>query len=81
MKSSDDVLRKILEAVEQTKEKELVCDEVFNVLGEYTEAAARGEAAKDFMPLVQQHLDLCRDCFEEYDALLNVLRSELSDLM
>jgi hypothetical protein len=26
------------------------------------------------MPMVKQHLDLCGDCREEYEALLNIVQ-------
>ena len=35
----------------------------------------RGEDAGHLMPLVQQHLDLCAECREEYEALLRVLEA------
>ena len=34
-----------------------------------------GKSAEKALPLVQLHLDGCRDCREEFEALLEVLRS------
>ena len=67
---------KMLEMLARTQEVELSCDEVFALLDEFAERAARGEDMARLMPLVQQHLELCGDCQEEYQALLNVLNSK-----
>lgn len=79
MQRSNDPLKKFLKLVETTKEKELGCDEVFKLLDQFAEVALEGEVPKDFLPLVQHHLELCRDCCEEYEALMRVLQSQISD--
>lgn len=66
--------QKILGMLEKTREEELTCDEVFALLDEFTEMAARGEDVASFMPMVQQHLDICGDCREEYEALLHIVQ-------
>ena len=71
--SSEQVLRKLLNAIEQTQDVEYSCDEVYQLLDQYTEAVERGEDAAQLMPLVKHHLDLCPDCREEFEALLSVL--------
>ena len=71
--SSEQVLRKLLKAVEQTQEVEYSCEEVYHLLDQYTEAVQRGEDAAQVMPLVKHHLDMCPDCREEFEALLSVL--------
>jgi len=71
--SSEQVLRKLLNAIEQTQDVEYSCDEVYQLLDQYTEAVERGEDAAQIMPLVKHHLDLCPDCREEFEALLSVL--------
>ena len=63
----------MLAMLASTLEEELTCDEVFALLGQFTEMAIRGEDVARLMPLVQQHLDLCRDCHEEYEVLQNIL--------
>ena len=42
---------------------------------EFAEAVVQGKDVARLMPLVQQHLDLCPDCREEFEALLRVLRA------
>lgn len=71
--SSEQVLRKLLVAIEQTQDVEYSCDEVYQLLDQYTEAVERGEDAAQVMPLVKHHLDMCPDCREEFEALLSIL--------
>ena len=67
------MLKKLLNALERTQEVEYDCGEVYKLLDQYAEMVNRGEDASQLMPLVKQHLDLCRDCQEEFDALMHVL--------
>ena len=71
--SSEQVLRKLLYAIENTQDVEYSCDEVYQLLDQYTEAVERGDVAEQLMPLVKHHLDMCPDCREEFEALLSVL--------
>ena len=73
-----EALRKTLLMLEQTREDEYSCDEVYELLDQYVEAVQRGEDPAHLMPLVKHHLDMCRDCHEEYEALLNILESSPS---
>lgn len=67
-------MSKMAQMLQQTEEKELSCDEVFALLDEYTEMARNGDDVAHLMPLVKQHLDMCPDCREEYEALKRILR-------
>jgi hypothetical protein len=64
---------RMLQMLQQTEAIELSCDEVFAKLDEYTEMALKGEEVAHLMPLVKQHLDMCPDCREEYEALVQIL--------
>jgi hypothetical protein len=70
----DAEMKKMLQALAMTHEKEISCDDVFAVLDEFAEAVRRGENALLLMPLVRQHLEMCPDCREEYEALLNMMQ-------
>jgi hypothetical protein len=76
MSQSEEMLRKLIEQIALTKERELDCGEVFAVLDQYTEAIVAGEDVKEQYALVMQHLELCPDCLEEYEALLTVLQTK-----
>jgi hypothetical protein len=64
---------KMIEMITHTEEVELTCDDVFDLLDEFTEMALRGEDVADLMPMVQHHLGMCPECREEYEALRRVI--------
>ncbi len=76
MGQSEEVARKLLLQIARTQERELDCGEVFAVLDEYTEAIVAGHDVEEQFALVMQHLELCPDRLEEYEALLSVLQTK-----
>lgn len=71
-----EVMEGMLKMLANTSEDEISCDQVLELLAEYAEMAQRGEDVAHLLPLVHQHLELCADCGEEYDALLRALDLE-----
>jgi hypothetical protein len=71
--SDSEMAQKILGMLEKTQDEELTCEEVFALLDQFAEMAARGEDVASLMPMVKQHLELCGDCREEYEALMRVI--------
>ncbi len=67
---------KLARALGMTGDEELACDECFEQLERFVEMELDGLDAASAMPLVQDHLDKCGDCREEYQALLDALRAE-----
>jgi len=63
----------LMHRLQKTHDEELSCDEVFALVDEYAEANQRGEDVASLKPLIRHHLDMCRECDEEYQALLQVL--------
>lgn len=72
-----DVLRGFLEKVARTDDVELDCEQVFAVVDVFAEAVARGDDTGELLPLVKHHLEMCRDCQEEYEALMRILEAGL----
>jgi len=70
----DPMMKNLLRSLAMTEEHEISCDDVFAVLDEFAEAVRRGENVLLLIPLVRQHLDMCPDCREEYEALLRMLQ-------
>jgi hypothetical protein len=62
-----------MHVLESVQEEGCSCDEVFMKIDEYVEREVGQKDAEDLMPLIREHLDLCPDCCEEYEALLDVL--------
>jgi len=73
MDKSLDALKKLLESIARMHEEEIDCSEAYRLLDEYTEALARGEDVSALLPQVKHHLEMCRGCFDEHEALLNIL--------
>jgi hypothetical protein len=78
-KLPDEALREFLRVLEEIRTQDVSCKEVFSQLDEYVEKELRGEDAARLMPLLREHLDLCSDCCDEYEALLNVLARTAAD--
>jgi len=68
-------VRAMAHMLQHTHENELTCDEVHHLLDQFADLVSQGEDAGHLMPLVEQHLDLCAECREEYEALLRVLEA------
>ena len=67
--------RKLIQMLEKTQEIEYSCDEVYNILDQYTELVYQSENAQELMPLVEHHIEICPDCREEFEALRDALRA------
>jgi len=62
-----------LRVLESVREDDVPCDEVYARIDEYVEREVNKQDASQLMPLVREHLDICSECCEEYEALLDVL--------
>ncbi len=69
----NEVVLGFLRVLEEVRSEELDCDEIFSKLDEYVERQADKRDAAELMPLIREHLDLCPECCEEYEALLKVI--------
>ena len=54
---------------------EIGCDECFEQLDRFVEMKLSGLNAAQAMPLVQEHVEICGECREEFEALLAALRA------
>ena len=70
---ADALVTNLIHRLQKTHEEELSCDEVFALVDDYAEASQRGEDVASLKPLIRHHLDMCRECDEEYQALIRVL--------
>ena len=72
------LVESILQKLTNTDEQEISCDEVHELIDQFSELKMAGEDVLHLMPLMQKHLDLCPDCWEEHDALMQALSYEKS---
>ena len=74
-KMPDPLIEQLIRSLEVTHEEECDCGEFHSLIDQYAELKIRGEDAARLMPLIKDHLEICHECCEEYEALLDVLES------
>ncbi len=67
------LLERLLRMLALTEERELTCEEVNQLVDYYMELEQAGENVQHLFPGVAQHLRICPECAEEYDALRRVI--------
>lgn len=75
MKLTTDTLKRIVRAVVTTHDDEIGCEECFHELDRFAEMKLAGKDAAEAMPLVQDHLEHCENCRQEYEALLDAIKA------
>ncbi|MDX9866269.1 MAG: hypothetical protein RBT34_15810 [Anaerolineaceae bacterium] len=74
MRLEPQFLKQVVKGIALTHSEEWNCDECFDQLDCFAEMVLAGKPAAEAMPLVQDHLDLCGPCREEFEALLDALQ-------
>jgi len=67
-------LRRTVRSILTTRPDEIGCGECLARLDRFVEMELKGKHPAEAMPLVQDHLERCQDCREEFEALLKALR-------
>jgi predicted anti-sigma-YlaC factor YlaD len=65
-----------LRNIYETQDEEISCTECFDLVSGFVELEASGGDVATELPQVKQHLDQCRACRDEYEALLDLARLE-----
>jgi hypothetical protein len=68
-------IRQLVRDVLNTRPDEIGCQECLEQLDQFVEMKLAGQDAASALPLVQDHLDRCKCCREEFEALLAVLQA------
>ena len=71
----DEVVIRFLKILDRVREEEMSCEEMYAQLDQFVEHEIQSHQASKLMPLIQEHLDMCPECCDEYDALLAVLEN------
>ena len=69
------IIRNLLKAVISTRPDELDCAECCDEIESFIEMELAGKTPAEAKPLVKDHLKRCKDCREEYEALLTALQN------
>jgi hypothetical protein len=75
MNLSEEQIRALLQAVSLTRDQELTCDECLGQLGSFAELTLEERPVEEAHDLVQQHLQICDECREEFALLLKALQT------
>jgi hypothetical protein len=69
------MLKGLVSEIMATRSDEINCDQCFEELDRFAEMVLAGKDAARALPLVEDHLQRCRNCREEFEALMVALRS------
>jgi hypothetical protein len=75
MEITKDFIKKLIRAALNTSPDEIGCDDCFEELHEFAELKLAGKSPEEAMPLVQDHLERCGACREEFEALLEAMKN------
>lgn len=67
--------RQMAGGIMTTRPDEIGCAECFEQMDQFVEINLAGKDPAEAMPLVQDHLNRCSDCREEFEALLVALQT------
>ena len=65
-----------LRNIYETHDEEISCTECFDLVSRFVELEIAGHDMIAEMPQLRQHLDQCRACRDEYEALRDLRRLE-----
>lgn len=80
MKLTKDLLKNLIQAASMSHKDEIGCDTCFEKLHKFAEMKLAGKSPEEAMPLVEDHLKRCSECREEFEALLEALRTTKSSV-
>lgn len=69
------MLKGLVESIFATRPEEYTCGECFEHVDQFAEMVLAGKNAAEAMPLVQDHLNRCGACREEFEALLEAIQA------
>ena len=75
MKLSSETIRKMMLSIQSTREEELTCGHCYDELDRFIEMELSGMNPAEALPLVREHLDRCAACREDYEVLLEALKT------
>lgn len=75
MALSPEQAKALIEMVTGTRDEEMTCDECLAAIAEFVEVQLTGTPLSDALQAVQDHLDRCHDCTDEYHVLRQALEA------
>jgi hypothetical protein len=66
-------VRGLLKDLLATRDVEIGCDDCLMQVASYCETELAGKEVPEALRLVREHLEICPECHEEYQALLSAM--------
>ena len=79
MKISEAQVQALLEMLTLTRDKEVSCDECLQSMAEFAETTLAGKTVTEGLQCIEEHLQLCGECREEFEALKSALDGDNID--
>jgi len=73
MPLSNKELEELLRVVGLTNDKEINCEQCLALVAQFAEHELAGKSVTEGLKVVEQHLSICSECREEYEALQRAL--------
>jgi hypothetical protein len=75
MSLSREEIAELLRLIGLTRDEEIDCEQCLAQVAEFAERELAGRSVTDGLEAVAHHLSVCTECFEEYEALLQALKT------
>ena len=63
----------LLGMISSVSDDEIDCDQAFELMHQYADMVESGQDATSLLPEVHRHIEICKDCREELEALLRAI--------
>lgn len=77
MKITKDQIEQILTAVAKTSDEEVSCQSCEDRLAQFAEIQLAGKEIPDALKAIEQHLNDCAECIEEFEYVRRALQGEI----
>lgn len=71
---SEKEIEGLMRLVGLTKDEEINCEQCLALVSEFAEQKLAGKSVAEGLQAVEQHLDVCPECREEYETLQEALK-------
>jgi hypothetical protein len=62
--------------ISSASDDEIDCDQAFELMHQYADLVDTGQDAAALLPAVHRHIEICKDCSEELEALLRAIHAK-----
>jgi len=69
----------IVKTIFAAQEDDITCDECYAHIDQYVDMLRAGQDPAQVLPQVKSHLEQCRCCAWEFQALIDILEAESSE--